>query len=61
MNTHIYDKYSNVQGVWNVIQGATKKKIVNKSYAKTLVCVTYYHFESEFNIILCMRDTEELK
>ena len=50
----------NLQGVWNVIQGATNK-IANKICAKSLLSMLLNHFESAFNIILCMRDTVVLK
>ena len=50
-----------IQGVWKVIQGATKK-ILNKKLCKVFALyVTYSHFASAFNIILCMRDTVVLK
>ena len=53
---HIYDKYT---GCVECYTGCNNKKIFNKRYAKSLLC--YYHCESAFYIISCMRDTVVLK
>ena len=54
MNMHIHDKYTGCVG-------CKQKNIPKKLYKVFALYVTYYHFKSTYNIILCMRDTVVLK
>ena len=56
---HIHDKYT---GCVECYTGCKQKKNTPKKLYKVFALyVTYYHFKSTFNIILCMRDTVVLK